>query len=542
MASRPQRSWLLATPTPAAFAAFAAVSVLAVPAGAIAPYGGLQLSLRQLLLGAVITAAAGAAILAGTLLARGLATRPIGHASVILASFAVAGALRGWLYFKLSPAFDVETSTSLPLRIANSTITTVFWMAICTVGFHSQTAYRRRLESILGQALLQRFTRISRSELTAEFAGIEDAIRSVSNNPEGLTQSQQMLRVADEVRAVVNSQIRPLSHRLWLQGHSLYPRLRYRALFADALRQLPYHPVRVAGFFAVTAGVNLSNATGVESATIRVVVATATFLACHLWLRPAARSAGVTGGLLYLAVVSILTNLVQAYAATGFGLPSGLPESLAFAPYIAAVMLLDGTATLAVADRQQLLDDLKRALGHAESDVDPADVASYLHNSLQGELLAVATQLEVAATGTPEQQRRSVEQLGALLSRSIGDDFTALSASPADRLRRAIEQWQGLLEFELRFDPAEISSDPRAATLVQIIEETASNAVRHGGATRLSVSLATSPNGDWALTLDNDGRLGGVGSGLGADWLRTHTRSSEVTALRDGGVRCHFTL
>ena len=542
MARAAERSWLLATPTSAAFSAFAVVSVLAVPAGALAPYGSLLLTGRALLLGVVITAVAGLVILGGAGVARRFATRPIAHAGALLTAFAAAGAVRGWLYFALSPAFEVETAAGLPLRVVNSTITTVFWMSICTVGFHSQRAYRRRLEGILGQALLARYSRISHSALSAEFAGIEHAIRSASGTPTGLTQSEQMLRVADEVRDVVDSQVRPLSHRLWLQGNSLVPRLRVRALLADALRALPYSPVRVALFFAVTTGVNLTNATGIESAAIRVTTATLVFLACHLLLTRRRGSGSVASGVLYLAAVSVLTNLAQGYIAAAVGLPSGLPDSLVFAPYIAAVILLDCTATLAVADRRQLLSDLERTLGNGDSGVESSAVASYLHNSLQSELLAVATQLETAARGSAEQQRRSVEQLSALLNRSIGDDFHALATSPVDRLHRAIEQWRGLLAFTLHFNPDCMIGDSRAATLVQIIEESASNSMRHGGATRVDLWLEADAQGLWTLTLENDGELGGSGSGLGTDWLRAHTRSSDVRALPRGGVRCRFTL
>lgn len=488
--------------------------------------------------GLVITAAAGLVVLAAVPLLRRVTAQPVLHAASTLGVFLIAGLVRGWLFFNLADFFNFHSNTSLELRLANSSTTTVFWLTICSIGFHSQNVYRQRLETLLGQALLARYSRITRSELAAELAGLEADFKSLGGGELNEQHAAALQRAAEEVRRLIAQRLRPLSHRLWLQGRSAYPRVRYSALMKDGLRNLDYSTTRVALFFGVTTFTNLVSATGLPTAVLRTSVGVVFIVAAHR-LRTRFVNGTAESAAVYLGAFTTAASATSELLAALLGLPNLLPYTIFFMPYAPAIMLLDSMAALAMADRERLLEELQRALDESpEEEVESAQLAAFLHNSLQNELLAMAANLESAATADPAQQRRTLEQLHSLLNRSISEQFEDFADSPGARLERVVRGWRDILDIDFALAPDSLDEDSRSRLLVQLIEESASNAVRHGGATWLRATQSVEADGSWRVTVTNNGQRADSGSGIGGEWLRRHALRHEVTE-RVG--ECEFT-
>jgi hypothetical protein len=147
---------------------------------------------------------------------------------------------------------------------------------------------------------------------------------------------------------------------------------------------------------------------------------------------------------------------------------------------------------------------------------------------LQSELTGIAYQLEHSAQNLDSpQSRQSLEQLGALISRSMSQDFANFTETPLRRVERVVDAWGGIANISVLVDEQIEDSDPRLVIAVQIIEEGITNAVRHSGATDIQAELKESDE-IITVTLTSNGleQVRSVG-GVGTKWLsryalRTH--------------------
>ena len=152
--------------------------------------------------------------------------------------------------------------------------------------------------------------------------------------------------------------------------------------------------------------------------------------------------------------------------------------------------------------------------------IEDASIASFLHNSLQSELLALSLQLQNAATrNDPEKSAQILQQVSARINRSLAEDFLTFNQSPRDRLETVIKSWRGILEIQISFSDNILDDQNKAGLIVQSIEEVASNISRYDQATKLIVDAEI--NGDaTTLTFQSNGAGKLIKSdGVGSSWF-----------------------
>jgi signal transduction histidine kinase len=149
------------------------------------------------------------------------------------------------------------------------------------------------------------------------------------------------------------------------------------------------------------------------------------------------------------------------------------------------------------------------------------DVAGFLHNSVQSELLALSYQLEELANDPEsEQTKATLEKLASSLSSQITRNFENFNEKPHERLLALEAAWKGIVDIEFTTDPASLSSVFCAHDAVQVIEEAITNAVRAAGATRIVISWELANQGQLQLSISDHGAPNAHGiNGLGSQWL-----------------------
>jgi signal transduction histidine kinase len=153
---------------------------------------------------------------------------------------------------------------------------------------------------------------------------------------------------------------------------------------------------------------------------------------------------------------------------------------------------------------------------------DPGErqLASYLHNSLQSELLAIAGQLEEAATSNNHEKSSEIlQKVSSLINRSFIDDFEKFSESPLERLDVVRKSWAGILNISIEIPTDLLDSPERNAKLVQTIEEFAANSYRHGKAKDIWVVAKRNEVGLQLTLRSNGSQKISTKRGLGSEWL-----------------------
>jgi signal transduction histidine kinase len=160
------------------------------------------------------------------------------------------------------------------------------------------------------------------------------------------------------------------------------------------------------------------------------------------------------------------------------------------------------------------------------------DLANFLHSTVQNQLLSAAMSIESEGSHLEfsDESIRALER--ALMSQGTEDHGPEHSYKKS--LESVVERWRPLLEIETRVS-LETNRYP-GVIFAQVLEEGISNAVRHGEASRLAITL--SKDGDlMKLQIEDDGfgpRNGTLG--LGTALFEDATNGNwQLEALDRGG-------
>ena len=133
----------------------------------------------------------------------------------------------------------------------------------------------------------------------------------------------------------------------------------------------------------------------------------------------------------------------------------------------------------------------------------------------------LSLQLQAASESqNPTDAKAAWEQLGAWINKSVSEDFENSTLDPASRAFGSIAAWRGIADVEINISPETFSGHSMAPLLVQVIEESISNSVRHLKATKITFHF--DPSNTDQLIIETNGRLSATPTnGIGASWLNS---------------------
>lgn len=444
------------------------------------------------------------------------------------------GALMNNFIFYVIPS-EIDSGN----RIFSSALTTVVWLGLLALTINSRNNFKQKFEALISQAILNRFTLISHSELTRELVKIEDDLKGIHMPlKDALLSSTGFKQVAQEVESLVQDSIRPLSHKLWSKSSAKIPKFNVFFLLRETLTNLNY-PFGVLLLLAsLTTFLNLSTVIPLEQAIIRALIVVVVVIFLHYlktqilkrYLKPT-----LILGIGYLSLIAVVPNMLGDFITKTFLPVPDIP--IVFIAYL----IIPGLAFLLSYIREVQKSRIE-ILKLVESDLNLEDksdleyleslqLASYLHNNLANEYRSIGRQLENLSDNPQSQQaRQAIEQLGALINRSISDDFKEFYESPLARLKKLPNAWQGILDLAIKL-PEEFLLTPQKAVLTtQIVEELISNTVAHLNVTRLNIEIFSNENDEIKIVADNDGRfVKSKNQGIGKIWIQ----SIAVTDLKE---------
>jgi signal transduction histidine kinase len=173
---------------------------------------------------------------------------------------------------------------------------------------------------------------------------------------------------------------------------------------------------------------------------------------------------------------------------------------------------------------------LRRDLANAARAQERAQLARDIHDSILQDLAAADLQLKSMLSQVPATARTQLAEVGTLISsqqkriRSFVDTVTQkpLRVPPADLqhqlqsfAEQLAQQWR--CRVDLVLDPPDLQPGPELSYhICLMLAEATANAVRHGGASRVGVTIRRD-NGGLEIAIDDNGRgLGVPGPGAQA--------------------------
>ena len=404
------------------------------------------------------------------------------------------GTIRGLFMFKVGEQLDLDTGLSILDRVMVSSGSTVFWLFLLAYFVNMHADYKTRFRSLFLKSIINRNARDGNKEVRSLLDEVQTGLRSIRFSEIGsLPDSETFQKVASDVRKQIDELIRPISHRLWISDSHEYPKARFRTLIVDGFKNLSYHPLVAATLNALISSLTLTTAMSAGEAFIRIsigFISVTLFGYSFRFVRRELKLKSHWYSLLEVFSLSYIPIWFADVTLSSDHISVEQPTTLSI--YLVVPFIVTGLSivTLIRSDQSFLFQSME-SLASDNSYVDSRQAASYLHNSLQSELLAISKRLEMAAAdpNSPDS-RAALEQLGALINRSISEEFADFHSNSRERLNRVIENWKGILSIEIENSDAIFTLDDRSSVVVHLVEELASNLIKHGNSSTLRISCS----------------------------------------------------
>jgi signal transduction histidine kinase len=160
--------------------------------------------------------------------------------------------------------------------------------------------------------------------------------------------------------------------------------------------------------------------------------------------------------------------------------------------------------------------------------------AKYLHGDIQSTLSSSQMQMmQASEKGDVELGKSAIEKMASVLRRDHYEYAIGEAISPIARFQQIIDAWDGIATIAIDVDDSDIS-DVALLKVSDVIEELASNSIRHGGASEISVKISRVSDSTFVTYLDNGNRRSKGKPGLGSSLLKSLTTEVQLRDLEIG--------
>ncbi|MEY3387640.1 MAG: hypothetical protein RI944_413 [Actinomycetota bacterium] len=442
----------------------------------------------------------------------------------------LTGTFRGIIFYNLIYIFELTQPSGLLNRITSSTLTTLFWLAFSNYIVNISRNFTLQYQSALHQYLLGRRKQFSNAQLSEENLAVLENLQNrlkVSvqnfldkNDPSAFRSLSSVL--IDQI----NDQIRPLSRRIFVRSFSELPVFKYKQLLKDSLQTLDFSWKT---FFGIILILSLSSnlvTRGILETILRTSIFLIPLFLLLLVLNTFKSKNSIYLNLILLIFLGVIPIFTSEYLIHVLGYGGSWIATAAIMPIVPVLIYVLSLQRLTQKDRDLVIEKLLESAEvnqnslPGEFELESASIASYLHNSLQSELLALSRQLELAAEKMdPVTSSKLMERISNRVNRNLAEDFQLFADSSFNRLDAVIESWKGILDITIDFPNNLTRESKKFPILVQTIEEVSSNISRYDFATKLRVT-AECHDDSILLTFQSDGKGKLVKSrGSGSIWL-----------------------
>ena len=382
----------------------------------------------------------------------------------------------------------------------------------------------------------------SSEELTIYLAQAKSEVAALRKSSDTQTANQM---ISKRLRDLVETGLRPISHRIWQENSKASGVLKISQLARLALKKNPFPIGLIIGGLAIGLVPITFSAVPAGEALIRITVMlglTAVILALAKKL-PRETLVGVWISFVTANLISTFLSLWVSDLIFGETfVSSDILIWIAFFLWQLQLTFFSSVVSEVLTTRAEMRRQLIESLGkdQLDSDVRNAlvrlrnrELAQYIHGNIQNKLLSFALKFDQENLSTDDVSRL-LDEVEALFSTAISD-YLRVDAADLDRqLTQLAQRWSGFVGIDLTNSlPTSGLSKEEIKSIVEVVSEAVSNAVRHGLAKNLKITLGKieSNNSQIEIVVEDDGlgpRSGKAGLGTelfnvtsGVNWSLT---------------------
>lgn len=521
---------------------YSIASVLSIPVRFTSGEYPLRAVFQALLAGVTLTTISAPTLWFGFTLIKKMGEKR-GIALLPYLLIAIFGLFRGLLIHILLPVFGIQDSITLVQSIISSALFTFFFYNFASFAVELITVpienFRKEFTNATFDRLklnLKSAEPVNESEYLESMEQMRKAIGKHLPSDANVAPNQiEILAAAREIQTQIQEVLRPLSHRLWVGTFGEIKSLKIGQLSADAIRTPKFSFLFLLAyqFLSGLFGISLvSNISVALTASIWGTAASAIIIIIFRFFKNEKDVVSYLGGLIFLFAIGTIPVFIGLLSQREIFTWSRLIGGFLIVPTLPLIIFISSLYNLILDDKVFAVFAAKSirlqqsALLRNRSDlINIHNLAGYVHNNLQSELLRISKQLELSANSQSSVMLDSqLVALSVALGRSI-DDVAALKDAGLERLNTIVDAWGGIAEIGLEM-PRDIALSPeKSILLVDLVEEMITNSIRHGKAKKITISVTNSANAI-SVQLSHDGsNFSTEGSGLGSQWITQYSES-----------------
>jgi signal transduction histidine kinase len=448
----------------------------------------------------------------------------------------------------------VGSELDLDLAISNRILQTTFlglWtiplVALVTATFiRFQNERQILLAETLEQGLKSRNPLMdlgeSSEELSLYLTHAKSEVSGLRASADGQNSHQL---ISKRLRDLIDTGLRPISHRIWQENSKASGVLKISQLARLALKKNPFPIGLILGGLAIGLVPILLSAFPVGEALLRIFLMLGTNAVILTLAKRLPR-----GPMVRVWINFVVANLVSTFLSLWvsdafFGelfVSADIPIWIALFFWQSQLTFFSSVVSEVLTTRAEMRRQLIESLGkdQLDSDVRSAlvrlknrELAQYIHGNIQNKLLSFALKFDQENL-SPDDVSRLLDEVEALFSTAISDYQTVDAADLERQLTQLVQLWSGFVGIEVTNSlPISGLSEEEIKSIVEVISEAVSNAVRHGLAKNLKITLGKieSNNSQIEIVVEDDGlgpRSGKAGLGTelfnvtsGVNWSLT---------------------
>jgi signal transduction histidine kinase len=352
--------------------------------------------------------------------------------------------------------------------------------------------------------------------------------------------AQQRGALVTELRDIVNSDLRPLSQKIWTRESSRFPSFGLNKIARVAIFKHVYAIPWVVPLYALTTISPTIRVFSPEEA-LWIQVVRSILLAIGLWLASRIPVRSFAAALfVYCASISLVA-IAQVVLGIALSSTRELGEDIGFMIgnliwlFQLTMFLGMGKAFIEMAKQadseyEKFLSepDLEEIRSYRELALKDRQLAQFLHGHLQAKLNGVASKIESRTMAV--EIARDLDEVESVLNQAL-EEFGKQHATSIEEVVEALQtDWGGLANLSFEIAPL-ISESKELETIREVINEGIANAVRHGFATEVSITVA---DGSEIVIIDNGTGPRDGKAGLGSAYFSSASTSWSLQATPAG--------
>ncbi len=346
--------------------------------------------------------------------------------------------------------------------------------------------------------------------------------------------------LVSELRDIVNSDLRPLSQKIWAQESERFPSFRLGQIAKVAIFRHVYSISWVVPLWAATTVTGTLRVFSAEEG-IWIQLVRSVLLALGLWLATRIKVKGFAGALMVYAssisVIAVLQVVMGTWLATDREFGEDLGFTIANVIWLFQLTMFVGMGKAFIEMAKQVESEYEKFLSEQDLEeirsyrqlaLKDRQLAQFLHGHVQTKLNGVASRIE--SRDAAGDIRADLDEIEVVLNEALGEFGSRQVQSLEEVVESLQRDWGGLVRLTFALNPVRLEDD-QFETIREIISEGIANAVRHGFASEVSIMLTAGPE---IVVLDNGTGPRDGKAGLGTTYFSSVATTWSLTATEAG--------